>query len=223
MSRQTPSNIYWHKGHIGRGDRERLNGHRGFTLWFTGLPASGKSTMAVAVEKALHRRGCRTYILDGDNIRHGLNKDLGFSSRDREENIRRIGEVANLFRDCGVINLVAFISPYRSDRRSARDCSQNDGTFIEVFVDCPVEVCEARDPKGMYRKAREGTIKEFTGISAPYEVPQNPEIRICTHTQSVGQGVEAVLRYLFQHDLPFEDPVKDGEAIIGDPLPPIVA
>ena len=123
---------------------------------------------------------CRTYILDGDNIRHGLNKDLGFSPQDRNENIRRIGEVAHLLRDAGVINMVAFISPYRSDRKLARDLSKNDGTFIEVYVDCPVDICETRDPKGMYQKARQGIIREFTGISAPYEAPENPEIHLRT-------------------------------------------
>jgi adenylylsulfate kinase len=201
MDMQKASNIFWHAGQINRDDRERLNHHRGFTLWFTGLSASGKSTLAVAVEKALHESNCRTYILDGDNIRHGLNKDLGFSPEDRTENIRRIGEVANLFRDCGVINLVAFISPYRSDRQTARECSANDGTFVEVFVDCPIEICEARDPKGMYRKAREGVIKEFTGISAPYEEPQNPEIRVPTHAHSISDGVRIIMQYLVEHQL----------------------
>jgi adenylylsulfate kinase len=218
MGEQKASNIHWHKGQIKRGDRERLNGHRGFTLWFTGLPASGKSTLAVAVEKALHQKGFSTYILDGDNIRHGLNKDLGFSPEEREENIRRIGEVANLFRDCGVINLVAFISPYRSDRKSARDCSRNDGTFIEVFVDCPVDVCEARDPKGMYRKARAGAIKEFTGISAPYERPQDPEIHIYTHTHAVQEGVDIILQYLYRHELLFGSSIKKAADSIDEPV-----
>ena len=218
MGEQKASNIHWHKGQIKREDRERLNGHRGFTLWFTGLPASGKSTLAVAVENALHQKGFSTYILDGDNIRHGLNKDLGFAPKEREENIRRIGEVANLFSDCGVINLVAFISPYRSDRLSARKCSQNDETFIEIFVDCPMEVCEVRDPKGMYRKARSGAIKEFTGISAPYEIPQNPEIHILTHTYSVEEGVHIILQYLYRHKLLSGSSLKRAEDSIGEPV-----
>jgi adenylylsulfate kinase len=218
MDMQKASNIYWHAGQINRNDRERLNGHRGFTLWFTGLPASGKSTLAVAVEKALHESNCRTYILDGDNIRHGLNKDLGFAPEDRTENIRRIGEVANLFRDCGVINLVAFISPYHSDRKTARECSVNDGTFIEVFVDCPIEICEARDPKGMYRKARAGVIKEFTGISAPYEVPIDPEICVPTHTRSLKDGVRIIMQYLVGHQLLFDASVKDRYDPIGETM-----
>lgn len=215
MGIQKASNIYWHSGQIQRNDRERLNGHRGFTLWFTGLPASGKSTLAVAVEKELHDRNCCTYILDGDNIRHGLNKDLGFSADDRMENIRRIGEVANLFRDCGVINLVAFISPYHSDRQTARQCGKNDGTFIEVFVDCPVEICESRDPKGMYRKAREGLIKEFTGISAPYEVPLSPEIRVPTHSYSLQDGVQIIIQYLLEKELLFASSVNAGRDPMG--------
>jgi len=196
MGTQKSPNVHWHQGQISRADREKLNGHRGVTLWFTGLPSSGKSTLAVALEQKLHEHKCRTYILDGDNIRHGLNKDLGFSPQDRNENIRRIGEVAHLLRDAGVINLVAFISPYRSDRKQARDLSRNDGTFIEVYVDCPVDVCEGRDPKGMYQKARQGIIKEFTGISAPYEAPENPEIHLRTGQYTVGECVDQILNYL---------------------------
>jgi adenylylsulfate kinase len=190
------NNVHWHQGQISRADRERLNGHRGVTLWFTGLPSSGKSTLAVALEQKLNEHKCRTYILDGDNIRHGLNKDLGFSPQDRNENIRRIGEVSHLLRDAGVINMVAFISPYRSDRRLARDLSKNDGTFIEVYVDCPVTVCEGRDPKGMYQKARQGIIKEFTGVSAPYEAPEKPEIHLRTGQHTVGECVDQILNYL---------------------------
>lgn len=203
MTEQKANNIHWHHSNINRSDRERLNGHRGVTLWFTGLPASGKSTLAVALEQALHKRNCHTYILDGDNIRHGLNKDLGFSPEDRAENIRRIGEVANLLRDCGLINMVAFISPYLSDRKSARDLSKNDGSFIEVFVDCPVDVCEDRDPKGMYKKAREGIIKEFTGISAPYEPPRNPEIHLRTHEYGIDSCVQIILNYLIEKNYIF--------------------
>ena len=199
MTEQKATHIYWHQGAVTRNDRERLKGHRGFTLWFTGLSASGKSTVAVAAEAALHNRGCHTYILDGDNIRHGLNKNLGFAPDDRAENIRRIGEVAKLFTDSGIINLTAFISPYISDRRLARELSE-DGSFIEVFVDCPLEICEERDPKGSYKKAREGIIKEFTGISAPYEKPQDPEIHLRTDHLSVEECVQSIISYLEEHD-----------------------
>jgi adenylylsulfate kinase len=195
MTEAKATNIHWHPGAIGRRDRERMKGHRGFTLWFTGLSASGKSTLASALEQALYERGYHTYILDGDNIRHGLNKNLGFSPEDREENIRRIGEVAKLFRDAGIINMTAFISPYIQDRQLARGLGAPED-FIEVFVDCPVEVCEARDPKGMYKKAREGVIKEFTGVSAPYEAPENPEIRLRTDELSVEQCVQRILEFL---------------------------
>jgi adenylylsulfate kinase len=198
MTVQKSTNIYWHQGAITRADRERLNTHRGFTIWFTGLSAAGKSTLAVATEEALYERGCRTYILDGDNIRHGLNKNLGFSPEDREENIRRIGEVANLFRDCGIINMTAFISPYRKDRQTARELG-NDDDFIEVFVDCSVDVCEQRDPKGAYKKAREGIIKEFTGISAVYEAPEDPEIHLHTDKMSLDECVRLIMDYLIKH------------------------
>jgi len=195
MSDQKATNIYWHHGAITRADRERLNRHPGFTIWFTGLPSSGKSTIAVALEEVMYERGFRTFILDGDNIRHGLNKNLGFSPEDRTENIRRIGEVAKLFCDAGIINMVAFISPYRKDRQAARGLS-NDGSFIEVFVDCPVEVCEQRDPKGSYKKAREGIIKEFTGVNAPYEAPENPEIHLHPDKLSVVECVQVIVDYL---------------------------
>jgi len=199
MTQRTATNITWHEGTITREDRERLNGHRGFTIWFTGLSASGKSTLAVATEEALFAKGHHTYILDGDNIRHRLNRNLGFSPEDRAENIRRIGEVAHLFRDAGIINLTAFISPYRKDRQAARDLSKNNN-FIEVFVDCSLEVCEKRDPKGAYKKAREGIIKDFTGISAPYEAPENPEIHLHTDTHSVAECVRIILDYLVKHN-----------------------
>jgi adenylylsulfate kinase len=199
MTEQKATNIYWHQGAISRSDRERVNGHRGFTIWFTGLSASGKSTIAVALEETLFEKGYHTFILDGDNIRHGLNKNLGFSPEDREENIRRLGEVAKLFRDAGVINMTAFISPYIKDRQAARTLSEDD-SFIEVFVDCPVEVCEQRDPKGAYTKARQGIIKEFTGISAPYEAPENPEIHLHTDKMSVEGCVQAILDYLVKHN-----------------------
>ncbi len=194
MAEQKATNIVWHQGAVTRADRERLNGHRGATVWFTGLSGSGKSTIAVAVEKALLARGVRAFVLDGDNIRHGLNKNLGFSPADRTENIRRIGEVAKLFTDAGLVALTAFISPYRADRDQARAVMPND--FIEVLVECPLEVCEQRDVKGLYQKARAGQIPEFTGISAPYEPPLSPELTIKTHTQPVEESVSQVLRYL---------------------------
>jgi adenylylsulfate kinase len=199
MTEQKATHIYWHNGAITRKERERLKGHRGFTIWFTGLSASGKSTLAVATEVALHERGIHTYILDGDNIRYGLNKNLGFSPEDRMENIRRISEVANLFTDSGIVNLTAFISPYSNDRLFARKLSGDD-SFIEVFVDCELEVCEKRDPKGAYKKAREGIIKEFTGINAPYEKPVNPEIHLRTDQLSVEESVQAIMSYLGQHN-----------------------
>jgi adenylylsulfate kinase len=195
MAEQKATNIVWHQGAVTRNDREKLNGHRGCTVWLTGLSGSGKSTIAVELEKHLWTRGVRAYILDGDNIRHGLNKNLGFSPEDRTENIRRIGEVAKLFTDAGVATLTAFISPYRADRDQVRALMQ-PGDFIEVFVDCPLEVCEQRDVKGLYQKARAGQIKEFTGISAPYEAPANPELTIRTHTQSVEDSAKQILAYL---------------------------
>ena len=195
MAEQKATNIVWHQGAVTRADRERLNGHRGATVWFTGLSGSGKSTIAVAVEKALLGRGVRAFVLDGDNIRHGLNKNLGFSPADRTENIRRIGEVAKLFTDAGVVALTAFISPYRADRDQARAVMQ-PGDFIEVLVDCPLEVCEQRDVKGLYQKARAGQIPEFTGISAPYEPPPSPELTIRTHTQPAEESARQVLSFL---------------------------
>ena len=188
-------NVVWHAGMVTKADREAISGHRGCTIWMTGLSASGKSTLAVALEKKLWERGVRSYVLDGDNVRHGLNNDLGFSPEDRNENIRRIGEVAKLFSDAGVINITAFISPYRSDRDRVRAIMSN-GDFIEVFVDCALEVCEQRDPKGFYKKARAGQIPEFTGISAPYEVPLNPEIVLHTDRESEDESLAITLNYL---------------------------
>jgi len=195
MTEQVATNIYWHQSAVTRSDRERMKGHRGFTIWFTGLSASGKSTLAVALEATLYDKGYHTYILDGDNVRHGLNKNLGFSPEDRKENIRRIGEVAGLFSDCGIINMTAFISPYREDRMLARSLSSEE-RFIEVFVECSLEVCESRDPKGVYKKARDGSIKDFTGISAPYEAPEKPEIHLNTDRQSVDECVNKIIGYL---------------------------
>jgi adenylylsulfate kinase len=195
MTERKATNIVWHAGHVTRADREKLNGHKGFTLWFTGLSGSGKSTIAVAVEKALAERGVKTYILDGDNVRHGLNSNLGFSPEDRTENIRRIGEVSKLFNDAGLVALTAFISPYREDRDKVR-ALMAAGDFLEVFVDCPVEECEKRDVKGLYAKARAGQIKEFTGISAPYEEPSKPELVLRTAELSEQQSTDKVIAYL---------------------------
>ena len=195
MAEQKATNIVWHQGAVNREDREKLNGHKGATIWLTGLSGSGKSTIAVDLEKRLCERGVRTYILDGDNVRHGLNKNLGFSPEDRTENIRRIGEVAKLFTDAGLVAITAFISPYRADRDQVR-ALMKPGDFIEIHVDCPVEVCEQRDVKGLYKKARAGEIKEFTGISAPYEAPANAELTIKSHELSVDAAVAKVVEYL---------------------------
>ena len=188
------TNITWHHHTISRTEREEHNGHRSAVLWFTGLSASGKSSIAQALQAVLFEHGCQSYVLDGDNIRHGLNKDLGFSPEDREENIRRIGEVAALFRDAGFLVSTAFISPYRADRDKVRQlCGEG---FIEVYVRCPVDVCADRDPKGLYQKAREGKIPEFTGISAPYEEPQHPELILDTAALSLEDCVRVVVEYL---------------------------
>ncbi len=181
MATQAPisTNTVWHHATVTRARREEQNGHRGAIIWFTGLSGSGKSTLAHTVEEALHQQGCRTFVLDGDNVRHGLCGDLGFSARDREENIRRIGEMAKLFMEAGVIVLTAFISPYRADRERVRGMVEH-GDFIEIYCDAPIEVCESRDVKGLYKKARAGQIAEFTGISSPYEAPENPELTVNT-------------------------------------------
>ncbi len=200
MTEQKATNIVWHQGAVTREDREQMNGHKGCTVWLTGLSGSGKSTIAVDLEKRLWERGVRAYILDGDNIRHGLNKNLGFSPADRTENIRRIGEVAKLFTEAGVVTVTAFISPYRADRDQVR-AIMRAGDFLEVHVDCPVEICEQRDVKGLYKKARAGEIKEFTGISAPYEAPARPELTIHTARQSVGESVSQILRFLEERSL----------------------
>jgi adenylylsulfate kinase len=197
MAEQKATNIVWHQGAVTRADREQMNGHRGCTVWLTGLSGSGKSTIAVALEKALWSRGVRAFILDGDNIRHGLNKNLGFSPADRTENIRRIGEVAKLFTDAGMVAVTAFISPYRADRDQVRAIMQ-PGDFVEVLVDCPLEVCEQRDVKGLYQKARAGQIPEFTGISAPYEPPPHPELTLHTHRQSVDDSVGHIVAHLVE-------------------------
>jgi len=187
----SPRNIVRHEGVITRQDRERLLGQRGCVAWFTGLSGSGKSTVARAVEERLTAAGRLVYVLDGDNIRHGLCSDLGFSDEDRVENIRRIGHVAALFADAGAIVLTAFISPFRNDRAQVRDLVGGDD-FLEVFVDAPLDVCESRDPKGLYVKARNGDIPEFTGISSPYEAPESPALRLRTGEQSLADCAAAV-------------------------------
>ncbi|WP_026684507.1 adenylyl-sulfate kinase [Heyndrickxia coagulans] len=189
------TNITWHETKIKKEDRRRLNGHSSAVLWFTGLSGAGKSTLSVAVEQELHGRGIRTYILDGDNIRHGLNKNLGFSPEDRKENIRRIGEVSKLFVDAGVMVLTAFISPYRADRDMVRELVEGN-EFVEIYVNCPLEACEQRDPKGLYKKARNGEIQNFTGIDAPYEAPEHPELVVETDKQPLEQAVGQVIRFL---------------------------
>jgi len=192
---QKSTNITWHEGNISRADRERVLQQRGATIWLTGLSGSGKSTIAVACEAALVSSGRAAYVLDGDNIRHGLNSNLGFSPEDRTENIRRIGEVAKLFTDAGIIVFTSFISPYRADRDAVR-AIMPAGDFIEVMVEASLETCEGRDVKGLYKKARAGEIPEFTGISAPYEAPLSPELMVDTNRQSVEESVCTVLDYL---------------------------
>jgi adenylylsulfate kinase len=198
------TNITWHPS-LSRGERNTYRKQRGFTIWFTGLSASGKSTIATALEQHLLHLGLAAYRLDGDNVRFGLNKDLGFSEKDRNENIRRIAEVAKLFADSSTIAIASFISPYRKDRQLARELHAATNAahpddeplaFIEVFVDIPIEVAEQRDPKGLYKKAREGKIPEFTGISAPYEEPENPEIRIRSDQKSIEESVAEIVEYL---------------------------
>lgn len=189
------SNVVWHHATVTRHRREQLNGHRGAVLWFTGLSASGKSTLAHAVEEALHQRKCRTFVLDGDNVRHGLNRDLGFSIKDRDENLRRVGETAKLFLEAGSIVLAAFISPLRKEREMLRSLMPH-GDFLEIYCDAAIDICEQRDPKGLYEKARRGEIKEFTGISSPYEAPVQPELRVLTGQRTLDEGVEQVLHLL---------------------------
>ncbi|MXV78264.1 adenylyl-sulfate kinase [Candidatus Poribacteria bacterium] len=195
MAEQKASNLTWHETTVTKQDREELLNQKGCVVWFTGLSGSGKSTLANAVAHQLHERNHHTYVLDGDNVRHGLNKNLGFSPEDREENIRRVGEVAKLFVDAGTIVMTAFISPYRTDRNQARELIE-ENRFVEVFVECPLNICEERDPKGLYKKARSGEIKEFTGISAPYEEPNNPEVVVNTSELSVIESANQVIVYL---------------------------
>ncbi|CAM4113016.1 adenylylsulfate kinase [Bacillus manliponensis] len=194
------TNITWHDASVLKEERRQQNKHESFVLWFTGLSASGKSTVANAVARKLFEKKIGNYVLDGDNIRHGLNKDLGFSESDRTENIRRIGEVAKLFVDNGTIVLTAFISPFREDRKQVRDILEVE-EFIEVFVKCPIEECEKRDPKGLYKKARSGEIKQFTGVDSPYEEPLNPEVVVETNRYSVEKCAEQVISYLQERGL----------------------
>jgi adenylylsulfate kinase len=188
-------NTVWHQATVTRERREQLNGHRSFVIWTTGLSGSGKSTLCHALEERLHCMGYRTYVFDGDNVRHGLCGDLGFSPKDRDENIRRIGEMAKLFLDAGVVVLTAFISPYRKQREWVRQLVGKDN-FFELYCRCPIDVCEQRDVKGHYRRAREGQIKEFTGVSAPYEEPEQAELVIDTADRTVEECVDAILAYL---------------------------
>jgi len=202
MANEKSSNVVWHQATVSRQRREQKNQHKSVVLWFTGLSGSGKSTLAHAVEEKLYQLQLNTFVLDGDNVRHGLNKDLGFSDIDRKENIRRIGETAKLMLEAGVITLTAFISPFKEERAIARTLMPH-GDFLEIYCYCPLEVCETRDVKGLYKKAREGEIKDFTGISSPYEAPSNPELKINTHDLSLEDCVNKVIDLLHaRHVLP---------------------
>jgi len=197
---QKSPNVKWQHTKIKREDREGVLNQKGLVLWFTGLSGSGKSTIANEVEYILNSMGYATYLLDGDNIRHGLNSDLGFSKKDRKENIRRISEVTKLFQDAGIITLVTFISPFKEDRNNARKLIP-EGRFIEIYVKCSLETCETRDVKGLYKKAREGIIKDFTGISSPYEEPEKPEIILNTEKETLKESVDKVINYLKEKKL----------------------
>jgi adenylylsulfate kinase len=202
MTESKATNITWHEGHVTRDERSKLLRQKGATLWFTGLSGSGKSTLAFTLEHALVQRGRLAYVLDGDNIRHGLNKNLGFSAADREENIRRIGEVAKLFADCGAITMTSFISPYRKDRDGVRALhAAANLPFVEIHLNTPIETCEKRDPKGLYKKARAGELKNFTGVDDPYEAPLYPEMTIDATNTSPEQAAALILDYLEKHGL----------------------
>jgi adenylylsulfate kinase len=221
MAEQIATNVTWHGGDVTRDDRNGLLRQKGATIWFTGLSGSGKSTIAVALERALFNMGKLSYRLDGDNVRMGINKNLGFSEADRKENIRRIGEVAKLFGDAGVITLSSFISPYKADRDGVRKLHQEAGLpFVEVYVDCSLAVAEQRDPKGLYKRARAGEIKHFTGIDDPYEPPVDPEIHLHTDSMTLEQEVKTVIDYLLARDIirgrvftRAEDQVEEGARI----------
>jgi len=198
MDKQS-TNVVWHCATVTRERREKLHKHKSAVLWFTGLSGAGKSTLAHALEEQLHQRGCSTYVFDGDNVRHGLCGDLSFSEQDRVENIRRIGEMAKLFCNAGILALTAFISPFRADRRKVRELAGED--FIEIFCDCSLDVCESRDVKGLYKKARKGEIPEFTGISSPYEAPENPEISLDTGAQPLEDCIQKIIDYLESREI----------------------
>jgi len=202
MTDQKATNVTWHDGEVTRAERAKLLGHSGATIWFTGLSGSGKSTVAVALEKVLHGQGKLSYRLDGDNVRLGINKNLGFTAEDRAENIRRIGEIAKLFVDTGVIVLSSFVSPYRADRELVRKLHQDAGmAFLEIYVEVPLAEAEKRDPKGLYKKARAGLIKNFTGIDDPYEAPEQPELVLHTDKMSLQDEVQALLSLLQQRGI----------------------
>jgi len=200
MNKVTNQNTVWHEPSIYRKDREKMNGHKSVIIWFTGLSGAGKSTVAHALEDRLHKNKVRTFVLDGDNVRRGLCKDLGFSDNDRTENIRRIGEVSKLMTEAGIIVITAFISPFIKDRKIVRDLV-NEGEFIEVYCDADIEICESRDTKGLYKKARAGEIPEFTGISSPYEAPVTPELILETKILSVDECIEKLICYLKDRDI----------------------
>ncbi len=201
MNSPKSKDIYWHEGNISKEDRLRQYGHKSVCIWFTGLSGSGKSTIARKLEEKLFERGVKTYVLDGDNVRYGLNNNLGFSHEDRTENIRRIGEVSKLLVDAGLVVMTAFISPYKEDRRKVRKLMK-EGEFIEVFIEATIETCEGRDPKGLYKKAKAGEIKNFTGISAPYDNPESPELVVNTTEETdININAEKVLKYLEEKNI----------------------
>ena len=206
------SNTVWHQATVTRGRREVLNGHKSYILWFTGLSGAGKSTLAHAVEEYLYRMGCRTFVFDGDNVRHGLCGDLGFSAEDRQENIRRIGEMSKLIIESGVIAMTAFISPFREDRRRVRSLVA-PGDFVEVYCEADLAVCERRDVKGLYQRARAGEIPDFTGISSPYEEPEQPELVVPTGRETIDESVTRVLNYLHATGRLPDDQTVDLEAL----------
>ena len=209
------NNVTWFNGYVTREHRENVHGHKGAVIWFTGLSASGKSTIAHLVEKELHKKGCSTYVLDGDNVRHGLCSDLSFRPEDRAENIRRIGEMVKLFVDAGIIVLTAFISPYRKDRRMVRSLFEY-GQFLEIYVDCPVEECAKRDKKGIYEKARAGIIKNFTGLSAPYEPPYTPELIIQSLEEDARASANKVIELMEEYKIvPPKKSMEEGQSKVG--------
>ena len=197
---ESGSNVVWHEASVTRERREKQNGHKSAVIWFTGLSSAGKSTLAHAVEEELHRLGCRTFVLDGDNIRHGLSSNLGFSDADRRENIRRIAEAAKLMMEAGIITMAAFISPFRDDREAARKLMPH-GDFIEIYCRASLEVCEKRDVKGLYKRARAGEIKNYTAIDSPYEIPENPELIVDTGEVSLQQSVDQVMQLLTERGI----------------------